>query len=47
MRTYSGQGRTVVVTPREINGRNAVLVVDVPTGTSTQLVDLGRVTIGG
>ena len=47
VRTYTGRGRTVVVTPREIGGRNVVLVVDVPTGTSTQLVDLGRVTIGG
>ena len=47
VRTYTGQGRTVVVTPREINGRNVVLVVDAPNGTSTQLVDLSRVTVGG
>jgi hypothetical protein len=46
-RTYSGRGRTVVVTPHEISGKNAVLVVDVPTGTSPQLIDIGRVTIGG
>ena len=46
-RTYSGRGRTVVVTPREIGGKNAVLVVDVPSGVSPQLLDLGRVTIGG
>ena len=46
-RTYSGRGRTVVVTPREIGGKNAVLVVDVPFGVSPQLLDLGRVTIGG
>ena len=46
-RTYSGRGRTVVVTPREIGGKNAVLVVDVPSGMSPQLLDLGRVTIGG
>ena len=46
-RTYSGRGRTVVVTPREIGGKNAVLVVDVPAGVSPQLLDLGRVTIGG
>jgi hypothetical protein len=47
VRTYAGESRTVVVTPREIGGRNVVLVVDVPVGTSTQLVDLARVTIGG
>lgn len=46
-RTYNGRGRTVVVTPREIGGKNAVLIVDVPAGTSPQLLDLGRVTIGG
>ena len=46
-RTYSGGGRTVVVTPREFGGKNVVLVVDVPAGTSPQLVDLARVTIGG
>jgi hypothetical protein len=47
VRTYTGSGRTVVVTPREIDGKNVVLVVDVPTGASTQLVDLSRVTLGG
>jgi hypothetical protein len=47
VRTYSTRARTVVVTPREIGGKNVVLVVDVPTGSSTQLVDLARVTIGG
>lgn len=47
VRTYTGSGRTVVVTPREINGKNVILVVDVPTGTSTQRVDLSRVTVGG
>ncbi len=46
-RTYSGRGRTVVITPREIGGRNVVLVVDVPSSASPQLLDLGRVTIGG
>jgi len=47
VRTYSGAGRTVVVTPREIDGKNVVLFVDVPTGTSTQRVDLSRVTLRG
>lgn len=45
-RTYSGQGRTVVVTPREMSGKNVVLVVDVPTASSSQVVDLARLTIG-
>src|SRR5207249_7686299 len=47
VRTYAGLGRTIVVTPREIGGKNVVLVVDVPAGVSPQLVDLGRVTLGG
>ena len=46
IRTYTGQGRTVVVTPREIGGKNVVLVVDVPHGVSPNLLDLNRVTIG-
>ena len=46
-RTYTGGGRLVVVTPRELRGKNVVLVVDVPSGASPQLLDLGRVTIGG
>jgi len=47
VRTYAGRGRTVVVTPREISGKNVVLVVDVPQGASPNLVDLNHVTIGG
>jgi hypothetical protein len=47
VRTYAGRARTVVVTPREIGGTTAVLVVDVPNGVSPQLVDIGRVTVGG
>jgi len=46
VRTYSGRGRTVVVTPREISGKNVVLVVDVPSGMSPRLLDISRVTIG-
>jgi hypothetical protein len=46
-RTYVGRGRTVVVTAREMSGKNVVLVVDVPTGASSQIVDLTRLTIGG
>ena len=47
IRTYAGRGRTVVVTPREMSGKNVVLVVDVPQGASPNLLDLNRVTIGG
>ena len=47
VRSFAGDGRTVVVTPRELGGRTVVLVVEVPTGASPQLLDLGRVTIGG
>lgn len=46
VRTYVGQGRTVVVTPREVSGRNIVLMVDVPAGASTALIDVARIRIG-
>lgn len=46
-RTYAGSGRIVVITPREIAGRNVVLYVDVPTGVSPALVDPARITLGG
>lgn len=45
VRTYSGSGRTVVITPREINHRSVVLYVDVPAGTSPSIVDPARITI--
>jgi hypothetical protein len=47
VRSYAGAGRTVVITPAEISGKNVVLVVDVPAGASAKLVDIGRVTVGG
>jgi hypothetical protein len=46
MRTYTGAGRTVVLTPREIGGRNVVMYVDVPAGVSPSLVDPARISIG-
>jgi hypothetical protein len=46
VRTYSGRGRTVVLTPREINGKNVVLYVDVPSGVSPALIDPARISIG-
>jgi hypothetical protein len=45
-RTYSGGGRTVVITPREIGGRNTVLMVDVPAGAPTSVIDPARITLG-
>ena len=47
VRTFRGHGRTVVLTPTEIQGKNAVLMVDVPDGVSPNILDLSRVTIGG
>jgi hypothetical protein len=47
VRTFRGHGRTVVLTPGEIQGKNAVLMVDVPDGVSPNILDLSRVTIGG
>jgi hypothetical protein len=46
VRTYTGSGRTVVVTPWEIRGRDVVMYVDVPVGASTSLIDPARISIG-
>jgi hypothetical protein len=46
VRTYSSPGRTVVLTPREIAGRDVVVYVDVPTGVSPALIDPARISIG-
>jgi hypothetical protein len=46
VRTYVGQGRTVVVTPRVVSGRNVVLMVDVPAGVSTAPIDVARIRVG-
>ena len=46
VRTYMGRGRTVIVTPREVPGGHIVLMVDVPAGTPTALVDAARIRIG-
>jgi len=46
VRTYSGSGRTVAITPREISGRNVVVFVDVPAGASTAVIDVGRISLG-
>jgi hypothetical protein len=36
----------VVLTPREISGKNVVLYVDVPSGVSPSLIDPARISIG-
>jgi hypothetical protein len=46
VRTYTGSGRTVVITPWEIAGRDVVMYVDVPAGASASLIDPARIAIG-
>jgi hypothetical protein len=46
VRTYTGRGRTVVVTPFERDGRNVVMYVDVPEGASSSVLAPARITIG-
>jgi len=45
-RTYTGSGRTVVITPRAIKGRSIVVYADVPAGASPALIDPARITLG-
>ena len=47
VRTYTGRDRTVVITPLEVGGRNVVMYVDVPTGTSPSVIDPARIRVGG
>ncbi|MGH7668423.1 MAG: hypothetical protein ACRENQ_02935, partial [Gemmatimonadaceae bacterium] len=44
-RTYRGSKRTVQVTPLTIAGRSVVLYVDVPTGSSTKLLNAAAITL--
>ena len=44
-RHFETQKRTVDVDVREINGRPVVLYVDVPAGSSTNLIDFGKVKV--
>jgi len=46
VRTYVGRGRVVVVTPRVSAGANLVLMIDVPAGTPTALMDAAQIRIG-
>ena len=45
-RTYEGAGRTVVITPREIDGRNVVMYLDLPSGASAAPFDPAQITLG-
>lgn len=45
VRSIDGSGRAVRITPGTIDGRDVVMLVDVPASSSTSLVDLSRVTL--
>jgi hypothetical protein len=45
LRHFEAPKRTIEVNVREINGRPVVLYVDVPTGTSTKVIDFSRVKV--
>ena len=44
-RDYAGKGRAVRVSTAEVSGRPVVLYVDVPAGSSTDVLDLTKVTL--
>lgn len=44
-RIYSAGGRTIAVTAGEVGGRPVVLYVDVPAGTSVNVLDLAKVSL--
>ena len=44
-RTYSAAGRVFLMSIGDVGGRPVVLFVDVPSGVSPRLLDLGRVTL--
>jgi hypothetical protein len=44
-RMYTVNGRTLAVSAVEVQGRPAVMYVDVPTGTSVDVIDLKKVTL--
>jgi len=46
VRTYTGKGRTVVISPIETRGKAVVAYVDVPAGARTSVIDLNRITVG-
>ncbi|HMC56554.1 MAG TPA: hypothetical protein VKH19_15365 [Gemmatimonadaceae bacterium] len=46
VRTYSGRGRTVVISPVDLRGRPVVAFVDVPAGARTAVLDFRKITVG-
>ncbi len=44
-RDYTGKGRSARTSTTEINGKPVVLYVDVPAGSSTDVLDLSKVTL--
>ena len=42
-RSYTASGRSVQITTAEVTGRPVVLYVDVPAGSSTNVIDLNAV----
>jgi hypothetical protein len=46
IRIYRGSGREVVITPLQIDGREVVMYVDVPTGAETSVIDVRRIRLG-
>ena len=46
VRIYRGAGREVVITPLQIDGREVVMYVDVPTGAGTSVIDARRISLG-
>ena len=45
VRTYTGRGRTVVISPVDVHGKPVVAFVDVPAGARTNVIDFTRVTV--
>jgi hypothetical protein len=45
VRTYTGRGRTVVITPLESGGQDVVMYVDVPAGAPTNVIPAARIAI--
>jgi hypothetical protein len=45
VKNYSGEGRSVQVSTLEIQGRQVVLYVDVPSGASTNIINPAQVTL--
>lgn len=42
---YVGSGRSLVITSREIGGRPAVVYIDMPTGASTNVLDVAAIKV--